>query len=154
VELIVSDKLRTRFDECGISGLTYERCFLSTNKREESSPRPIAWLARVAEGGAWRAEQARLPVCPHHQTVLPGKGGWITGRHFSEEELAPIDFQFLLMLEVSGRTYYSEPPIWFVSRRALAVILDERIRGMRTVTTFLKEKFKPVLFAGTPDAWT
>lgn len=131
IELIVSERLKTIFDREGISGLRYQTI-------DDSS----FYLAKITEL-AWQHGDLIIRDTNFCEKHLVGFTPTVIHRTTPVDEFRS-DFVMICGVEAGGTNCFFAAPVWYVSRRALEILLRE-VKGLRCATIRLKEKFKPCL---------
>ena len=142
VELFLRRDLYEVFRSEGITGLDYEPCGVQGKAKDEDVP--FGALAHVLDGGgAYRALSVdRTRVCTTHRTLFGGAGGQV----LCDGELRDLDFQTVRKVVVGKEVYSTWPPPWFVSKRAVKLLMSNHVVGLGRIALFLDAPFTPVLF--------
>jgi hypothetical protein len=143
LELVVSPQVKSLFDSHEITGLAYEPCEMSSGAEHRSPRVAPAYVARIEHGAYQRGSDMKVQLqCKEHSVVHTPH---VFDRETPREALGPYDFQLINKLRIENREYYYYSPDWVVSRRALQLLLDNRVPGLETATWILNEKFCPLI---------
>ena len=134
------------FDKEAVTGLRYEPCSVdnSNSYKAEEVHRGNLYIATVEFGIPQHASDIfpRSWCQEHHIIVSFDKCNLITRR----KDVLDYDFQKLDRLIAKGQEYYYINPWWFISRKVLKILLENKVVGLKRYGIYLKQKFEPVVF--------
>ena len=154
IELVVSRRFKDIFESEAVTGLRYEPCLCAASDQRENATEPPAYVAVVVES-TWQNARKETDFialtrseyyCPKHHTHVAG--GWLA-EPVSREALLDIDFQTINRAKVDQTELYFQPPQLVVSRKVLELLLRHKVSGLRTMTYFVKEKFRPLVVSAS-----
>jgi hypothetical protein len=145
VVLLVSGQVRAVLESTGIHGLEYMPCVLR-EPNGSSTQNNECLVARIRHKVAERASHiiTGQNYCPAHSTV---QTPYVFDPRIERAEVAGHDFVEVNSVKVNEKVFWYYMPTWFVSRRVLEVLMDNKVPGLQRVTMILNEKFKPVLIS-------
>jgi hypothetical protein len=145
IVLILSAGVRRIFDSENASGLEYSPCALQ-DAEGRSRVTDECYVARITHRITETASEI-IPgqnCCSQHSTVVAPD---VLDPIVFRGQVEPYDFAAVHSVRVKNRLYHYYQPQWFVSRKVLDVLLKHKVPGLRYVTLWLKERFKPVVLS-------
>lgn len=143
VNLVVSAELRRLFDANGFRGLDYHPSD-TVGADDGQKLGPDCFVAKINHEIAEEA-RAVLPganYCRVHSTFLDA---YVFDPVIRRSEVEGFDFIAVHRVRAGAEVYSYSIPRWFVSRRVLELLWRQKVPGLRRVTLWLNEKFKPVV---------
>jgi len=145
VRFVVSERLRDIFERNGITGLKYEPCLIERRKGEEGETKSFNEKLYVGEITAAIAQYASNVFlhyyCKKHRIIIAFD---ICNVVTPREAILESDFQVINRVIVKGKEYYYRTPTFFVSRKVLKILLDNKIADLRKRGTYFGKSFVPV----------
>ncbi len=144
---VISEKLKEIFDSNGITGLKYEPCLIEYKKDKKTEAKIFEdrfYVATIVPAMSQRADRIFLySWCKKHSTIISYDACNLT---YVRDNMIEGDFQIVDRIIVKGKEYYYILPFWFVSRKVLNILLENKIADMRPIGLYLKKSFMPVPF--------
>lgn len=136
---VLSSKMKKVFIEEGITGLEYHVC---QDKGAGESDYSVAKVTnRIYEDADSIYLNTYCESCGTIMNYIP------FGLRLDRDSVLDLDFQMINGIRVNDKVYNYPVPTWICSKKALKVLLREKVKGMGVKTFFLKEKFIPQLLS-------
>lgn len=147
IMFVVSQKLKNKFVSHGVTGLKYKPCLIerTTGKKGE---------AKVFEGGFYIAQimssvtQYASDIflndyCREHSIIINYE---ICNLITPRKRLLKSDFQMVDRVEIKRKVYRYRIPHFFISRKVLTILLENKVADLRQTGIYLTRSFVPVPF--------
>ena len=146
VKFLISEKIKKLFGENSITGLDYEICGIepsTTINKGDIVDKNQYFIAKVITSYKKIASNIRLrDYCKKHSIIIDATPINIKYPHTMSKD----DFQVVDKIVVDKKEYTLRSPWFFMSRRVLRILLDNKVRDLRPMTLFIKKGFRVVPF--------
>jgi hypothetical protein len=144
IRLIITRTIKELFEEKEITGLEYSECRVRNNDKYTSNADKAFYVAEITKSYCRKADRVNLrDYCKRHSFALDCQGVSIS--YPIQELTSSDDFQVIDKLRVD-RKVYSMRPWFFLSRKALQVLMGVGARGLKSMSQFTKGGITPVPF--------
>jgi len=147
VKFLISARAKRLFDDEGFTGLKYSTCGVRHNNKDVSQPHnmePICYMAEISNSYCKSAESIHLrDYCQEHSFALDFHG---INLRYPIDSLSLSDDFYNVDRILVGKKVYRIRPGFFLSRRVLRAIIDNKMNGLKAMTSFIKQGYTPVPF--------
>lgn len=146
VRFLVSDRIKKAFIDGGVTGLSYQVCSIKSSVRLNSSLKNEGggyYVAEVVTSYTRKANDILLrDYCKKHLIVIDATP---INVEYPYPRLS-ADFQMVDKLIVNKNEYSFVSPWFIVSRKTLNILLDCKIKELKSMALFVRNGFTPVPF--------
>lgn len=142
VTFLISNRIKKLFDENDITGLSYGTCELVSPN--ESRVESKYFIAKIITSYKREASDIKLrDYCKQHSIIIDATP--INAR-YPIGSMSNDDFQMLDKIAVDNKEYTFRSPWFFISRKALRILLDNGVKDLKPMTLFTKNGFRVAPF--------
>lgn len=144
VRFLISNRIRNIFDKNGISGLSYDACseHISTDQETGDISQTYS-IATITTSYVKNAADILLrDCCKKHSIIIDATPINVKYPNTTSRS----DFQGVDKIFVGKKEYTLRSPWFFMSRKVLRILLDNKVKDLRPMTLFIKNGFRVVPF--------
>jgi hypothetical protein len=142
VKFLISNRIKKLFNENCLTGLDYETCETQSSTKSESENNKY-FIAKVTTSYKKTASDIILrDYCKQHSIIVDATPININYPYTKSQD----DFQVIDRIVIGKNEYTLRSPWFFISRRTLKILLDNKVKDLRSMTLFTKNGFRAVPF--------